>query len=374
MRTDRVNGFLLDHGFQVLITGYQEPKNTLDYEALALHPFYPGALVRSGTKFYSIADPFRRPLDAIRSICSPIVSLKDAIRMVKLRSDLTSINADISEAKNNQPTRTFLEQRGFSEKILSQFLQPFFGSVMLDLELITPAKIFASIFKPMALGDISLPWEGIQAIPEQIAACLPGKSIKTHSRVVEINDKHISLETGETIEAGAIVVATEGSAAAELLASRPHSGSRSMETYYFEANEPPVTTSALILNGDRKGPIDHVSIPNLVCPSYAPPKTFLISASSIRGGRTRQDAGFPAVLGQLERWFGLQVHNWRFIAKYAIPHALPNPKSTTHPEPNEAEDGIFVCGDHVDHGSLQSAMTSARRAARQVIEYLNTRG
>ena len=83
---------------------------------------------------------------------------------------------------------------------------------MLDLELITPAKIFASIFKPMALGDISLPWEGIQAIPEQIAACLPGKSIKTHSRVVEINDKHISLETGETIEAGSplLTVLTEG--------------------------------------------------------------------------------------------------------------------------------------------------------------------
>ena len=46
VRTDRVEGFLLDRGFQVLLTAYPEARRVLDYDALHLRPFYPGALIR----------------------------------------------------------------------------------------------------------------------------------------------------------------------------------------------------------------------------------------------------------------------------------------------------------------------------------------
>jgi hypothetical protein len=45
VRTDRVDGFLLDRGFQIFLTGYPEAQRVLDYEALQLQPFYAGALV-----------------------------------------------------------------------------------------------------------------------------------------------------------------------------------------------------------------------------------------------------------------------------------------------------------------------------------------
>jgi phytoene dehydrogenase-like protein len=47
VRTDVVDGFRLDRGFQVLLTEYPEAKRVLDYDALALRRFVPGALVRT---------------------------------------------------------------------------------------------------------------------------------------------------------------------------------------------------------------------------------------------------------------------------------------------------------------------------------------
>ena len=44
VRTDEHEGFLLDRGFQVLLTAYPEAQRTLDYHALDLKKFTPGAL------------------------------------------------------------------------------------------------------------------------------------------------------------------------------------------------------------------------------------------------------------------------------------------------------------------------------------------
>src|SRR5262245_38663538 len=43
VRTDEHEGFLLDRGFQVLLTAYPEAQRTLDFHALELKKFRPGA-------------------------------------------------------------------------------------------------------------------------------------------------------------------------------------------------------------------------------------------------------------------------------------------------------------------------------------------
>ncbi len=43
VRTDKVDGFLLDRGFQIFLTSYPEARAMLDYSALDLRPFYAGA-------------------------------------------------------------------------------------------------------------------------------------------------------------------------------------------------------------------------------------------------------------------------------------------------------------------------------------------
>ena len=72
VRTDAVDGFLLDRGFQVVLDAYPEARRMLDDEALRLGRFDPGALVRHGGRFHRVADPFRRPLAAFGTLMSPI--------------------------------------------------------------------------------------------------------------------------------------------------------------------------------------------------------------------------------------------------------------------------------------------------------------
>ena len=42
VRTDKVDGFLLDRGFQIFLTSYPEAQAMLDYASLDLKPFYAG--------------------------------------------------------------------------------------------------------------------------------------------------------------------------------------------------------------------------------------------------------------------------------------------------------------------------------------------
>jgi len=89
-RTDQVDGFLLDRGFQVLLTAYPEAQRVLDYPALQLHAFDPGALVSCNGRFHRIADPWRRPSTALHTLISPVGTLRDKLKLARLRSALTS--------------------------------------------------------------------------------------------------------------------------------------------------------------------------------------------------------------------------------------------------------------------------------------------
>lgn len=81
VRTDHVEGFLLDRGFQVLLTAYPEARRVLDYTSLDLRSFYPGALVRFNGRFHRVADPWRRPIDAVTHVFSPIGTLWISVRL-----------------------------------------------------------------------------------------------------------------------------------------------------------------------------------------------------------------------------------------------------------------------------------------------------
>src|SRR6056297_3940403 len=65
VRTDQVDGFHLDHGFQVLLTAYPACRELLDYDALRLQAFEPGALIRHRGGFTKFVDPWRRPSGAL---------------------------------------------------------------------------------------------------------------------------------------------------------------------------------------------------------------------------------------------------------------------------------------------------------------------
>ena len=64
MRTDLEDGYVLDRGFQVLLTAYPEVARHIDLDALDLRPFVRGVNVWDNGSFTELSDP-RRSLTAL---------------------------------------------------------------------------------------------------------------------------------------------------------------------------------------------------------------------------------------------------------------------------------------------------------------------
>ncbi len=375
VRTDTLDGFRLDRGFQVLLTAYPEGQRTLDYDPLDLKPFYPGALVRFRGRFHRVADPRRRPLDGLKSFFGPIGTLRDKLRIPALVSKVTAGKAEDQFRRPEGLTLDLLRWGGqFSDAMIDRFFRPFFGGVFLERQLVTSSRLFRFLFRMFAEGDAAVPARGMGMIPEQLAARLPADSIRLNTPVERVEQFQVVLRGGEELEAKAVVVATDGPAAARLLAGRiPEPASRSVCCLYFAADASPLKEPVLALNADEPGPVNHLAVVSNVSPAYAPPGAALVSAS-VLGDPAADDAALEAaVREQLAGWFGPAVSRWRHLRTYRIRHALPDqtaPALDVPERPVFLDDGLFVCGDHRDNASIQGAMASGWRAAQAVAEEL----
>lgn len=372
IRTDMVDGFRLDRGFQVFLTSYPEAKLILDYETLDLKPFLPGALVRYGGRFHELADPWRRPLSAIRSLFSPIGSFADKLRVASFRS--RSLRGTVDDRFRDSETTSLqaLQDAGFSRSMIERFFRPFLGGIFLDSELQTSSRMLNFVFRMFSLGKACLPAEGMEAIPRQLAAALPPDTIRLGARAVQVAPGAVTLSTGEELHAKSVVVAVEGCVARELLGDSISPGGQGTTCFYFSAPRPPVTQPLLVLNGDGRGPINNLCVPTLAAPSYGPGDKSLVSVS-VLGTRNDPDRLLAEVRAQLSEWFGTAVQDWRHLRTYSIPYALPaqSPPALNVPErPVRWQSGIYVCGDHRDNASIQGAMVSGRRAAEVVLKDL----
>lgn len=373
VRTDPVDGFLLDRGFQVLLTAYPEARRVLDYAALDLRAFYPGVLVWTGGGFHRLADPWRHPLDAMGALFSPLATLADKARIASLRHHVLAGDWAAIGERAETTTLKALRKAGLSDRAIDRFFRPFIGGVLLGRDLGASSRMFEAVFRAFSLGDTCLPARGMGAIPAQLAAALPAGTVRTGARVEEVGPASVRLAGGETMAAKAVVVATEAPEASRLTGVAGLPGGRGLSCFYYAAERAPVNEPILLLDGDGTGPVNNVAVPNLVAPGYAPPGAALISATVI--GRAAPDSGAleAAVRAQLARWFGAVATRWRHLRTYHIPFAQPDqPPGTLTPWQRDVRvrPGLYLCGDHRDNGSIDGAMTSGRRAAEAVLEDL----
>jgi phytoene dehydrogenase-like protein len=375
VRTDRVDDFLLDRGFQVLLTAYPEAAEALDYRELELHPFYPGVMVRTGGRFVTVADPFRRRWDGLRSALAPVGGLGDKLKVAALRRRVTAGSLEELFARPETTTLEALTADGFSELIVDRLFRPLFGGILLDRELGTSSRMFEFVYRMFSLGDVALPTRGMGAIPEQLAGGLPPDCVRLGQRVTAVGEGGVTLAGGETLPARAVVVATDGPSASRLLGGDPSApGSVAATCLYFAADRAPVDEPVIVLDGDGQGPVNNLCVPSAVAPTYAPPGAALISAAVVdRPGLPKGPDLEAAVLGQLADWFGSAVVAWRHLRTYTIPHAQPaQPPGVLDPpeRPVRLRPGLYVCGDHRDNASINGALASGHRTADAVLEDL----
>ena len=371
VRTDHVDGFTLDRGFQILLTAYPELKKQFDVDALNLQPFDPGALVWINGKGKVFSDPLRRPKSFVATAVAPIGSVVDKIRLATLRLSVTRGNGAALLSHPDITTAKMLSGRGFSPKMIQRFFTPLVGGIQLDPQLTASRRMFDVVFRMLNQGDAVVPAAGMSAISEQLASHTPAEKIHLNTRVANVTSQSVITESGHTISSKAVIVAVEGPAAAKLTGIAPVQ-SRSVSCVYFASNSAPTDKKLIILDGTGKGPVLNIAVMSNIAPSYAPVGQHLIAAA------------LPGCIGddiediarqQLQAMFGAQVESWRHLRTYRIEHGQPDQSPPFNPKKKQKLDnGIFVCGDHRDTASSQGALYSGRRCADSVKDSLALRG
>ena len=368
-RTDEVDGFLLDRGFQVLLTAYPEARRALDYDSLGLGGFEPGAMIRMEGGFTHFSDPIRRPRTAPAALRSPVATLSDKLRLGWMRQELITGRPSRILSRRDRSACEALKDRGFSDDVIKRFFRPFFGGVFIDPDLETSSRLMEIFFRCFSTGDAALPAAGMGAMAGQLAERLKPGTISLGRRVAEVRPGAVRLEDGDWQERPAVVVATEEREACRLLGTEPPRVNRTTTCVYFDAPAAEIDGRLLVLAPPGEGPVNELAIPSAVSPAYAPPGRSLVSVSAV-GDQARRDDLFEAVRAQLGGWFGRDtVDGWRHLATRRIDYALPDfgpGRFVPGGLPPKLDPGLFVCGDHRESPSIQGALVSGRKAADAV--------
>jgi phytoene dehydrogenase-like protein len=370
LRTDRVDGFQLDRGFQVLQTAYPEARAVLDLKGLRLHAFDSGARTRRNGRFEAVYDPLRHPSRVWSSLRSGIFTLGDAWRVLALLRSVRGVSLETLLRRPAVSAREKIARLGFSEKFTEAFLEPFYRGVLLERELASSSRIFEFTFRMFASAPVALPESGIRALPEQLARRLEADSIALEAPVESIGDGSLRLSDGREFEVSATVIATDAAEASRWVPSIPEPEWNAVSCVYFAAHRAPLRGRLLILDGERQGPVNHLCFPSEVCPAYAPNNRTLVSAT-VLGDPAEDDAALTkAVRDQLRDWWGREVDDWEPLRVDRIRHATPlQSPAWLEPatRPVRLGPALFVCGGHRETSSIGGALRSGRRAAEAVL-------
>jgi hypothetical protein len=373
LKTDEVDDFLLDRGFQVLLTEYPEVKRYLDLEALGVKAFRPGGRVHTRQLNFRFADPLREPAQIIRSTLSPIGTLSDKIKLARLGLKLRAYSAEdcFSKSYKEQPTIDYLWSLGFSEQIVERFFRPFFGGIFLEQELRTPAALFRFIFKMFGHGGAALPAEGIEAIAKQLVGQLKQTEIRCNTPVASVVGNVVTLADGTEIASpGGIIIACPPEKLMPQMKGTPIAWKSTTNLYFYSSRR--LKENRLInLVSDPTSLINTYAVLDEVAPTYK----LKGQGGSLISVTLREAITRDIQIGQAEqdllRHSGLGNDSLRFLHRYDVKQALPDQQHVSYaydPSHSRLADRIFLAGDHQLNGSLDAAMRSGRLAVLGLLE------
>jgi len=369
VRTDKVDGFLLDRGFQILLTNYPEAKKILNYNNLDLKYFGSGALIKAEKGFMKMENPFRNKMAYLTMAFSSVGTLSDKLKIRKFANELSEIPDDEFFNMEATDTLTFLRNYGWSEKMINNFFKPFYGGVFLENDLLTSSNFFQFTFKQFFKGDAAIPAEGIQAIPEQIAEMLPRNCIRKNARVKGFEGNQIFLEGGEVINAGRIVVATDPKSSDKLLGETNERTYNITTCTYFSAETSPLKGQKFIaLNPNRLGAVHNICVPSDISSHYGNAGKSLISVSTQGLEKLDERNLTNKIKLELFDWFGPSVNVWKHLKTYHIPESLVQYRATSERQNSKLGDNLYRCGDYLAYPSLNAAMQTGREVAQMIME------
>ncbi|MCB1210438.1 MAG: FAD-dependent oxidoreductase [Verrucomicrobiales bacterium] len=372
LRTDEVEGFRLNRGFHRFLPAYPEARRVLDYDALDLRSFYHGLDIFLRGRFHRVADPLHHPMDAFRAATQDgLVKWRDRWYLLLLRKEALGVK-QIARWLPEMQTEEYLRESGISDQFLNEVLRPFFSGMFLETDLRTSVRMFLFLFSMLQRGGLALPAAGIQAIPDQIASKLPAGALRLNAAAKSVRPGEVILESGESIKAKAIVLATGEETAFRLRGGAEKAvRSRAETCLYFAADQVPGVDAIQCVDGDGRGPVNTACVLSRVVPGYAPKGQHLVAASVI-GAPYSEDLE-RVVREHLTQWFGPMAQSWRHLRTYKTRAAMPEDRQLnlgSGPLPAMLESGLFQCGDYCEDATPNGALLSGRRAGEAVMKAL----
>ncbi len=369
VKTDLIEGFQLDHGFQVLLSSYAAAKKYLDYDTLNLQEFKSGSCIFINGKKKFIGDPLRDSSILLSTLFSGIGNFSDKLKILKLNKALKKKSISEIFSSKEATTLEYLNNIGFSKNIIHKFLQPFFTGIFLETDLKTSSRMFEFVFKMFGDGSAVIPEGGIEDISKQLKNKLTNSTFQFNTRVKNIQGQNIELENGEILSTDYTIIATEANNLIRNLRNQQLDW-KSCQTLYFKVADRIIEKPFIGL------------IPNKECLAnnifyHTSLKTRkkgsgeLLSVTVVNQHNLTNDQLVKKITKELAQ--ECSINDVEFLKIYTIPNALPNLNNLQY-EVSASEtkltDYVFLAGDVQLNGSLNAAMISGERAALGVLEVM----
>jgi len=332
VRSDYIDGYILDRGFQLINSGYSELKRLKVIPEIDFCKADRSVDVVTPFGTLSIGDPRIHPVQAARS---PLGSLSEKIALLKFVGDKP--NGDIS-------LRAALQASGtgdFYENLLKPFLR---GVFLTELENVD-SSYGREIIKSFVVGDSGLPRAGVGALSEALGARV--ESVKLNTPVGSLDE----------FAGKKVIIATGATAAATLLGKSTSAEHSDSFTWYHSIAAGIVTSKHLRITSTANPIVNSIAISNVVS-QYAPDDKTLISSTSLRP-LTDSEA-----LNEIAKFWGLEPSSFELVKRYEIRDSLPvfRPGQRGVTSTRQGEN-LYLAGDYLTAGSQNGALLSGRLAA-----------
>ena len=342
VKTDLVDGFQLDHGFQVINPAYSELREIVKENNLEFHLLPPGFEIAINGKKLLVGD-FRRDIRYLRGDLSRDTGT--------LREKIEFLRYIATKPKDEEFAQAIVKSGSFYREVIKGFLD---GVFLADSDQIS-SLVAHELLRWFVKGSPGLPSLGVEALPRALAHNL---DVRFDCEVTNIQGSEIDTTHG-TFSADYIVLACDPKSTLNFVQSEKVK-MNSCTTWYHSVSEGAITSKHLKVMTKSKL-LNSLAISN-IAPSYAPKGSTLISTTSL--------VSIPEIeiRKEVAQAWGLSASDLSFIRLYAIQNALPfhGPQKPLQMS-QKITDRLIVAGDYYSFPSQQGAMLSGRKAAELII-------
>lgn len=338
VRSDFIDGYILDRGFQLINAGYSEIKRLGVIKEIDFCKSDRTIDVITPFGISSIGDPRIHPLQALNS---PLGSLAEKVAVLKF------VGAQPNSAISLRDALLASGTGDLYENVLKPFLR---GVFLTELENIDSAY-GREIIKSFVAGDSGLPRAGAGALSEALGA-------RVESVVLNAPIDSLAQFAGKKV-----ILATDAATTSKLIDLPTSPSFTDSHTWYHALPAGLVSSKRLRLTSTANPIVNSIALSNVVS-QYAPEGKTLISSTSI-SSISDSDA-----LNEISKFWGIAPTEFELIKRYDIRNSLPvfNPgaRGVKSARVNES---IFIAGDYLTAGSQNGALLSGRLAAMESLAY-----